>query len=689
MRYLAPINGYPIEYSYSRSVDLVDGIKDMRRKAYQIFVPGRRINSKYGKVLGSEVSRGLKALARFSMDKNLIRDSADTIMMYEGRAADTIANTLDHMSYLTDIRSYLSMLRDPEIVDFVNSYPESLNGKVVENISHRFHWSGSHEPLISASRRKSVKEVMEKLSSPRIRDLAGRSTSVYTVGTIFDLALRDDNNLDVFLSFMDNYVGFGSGIEKVVRDLVEDSYNHYYPYKNAPEIAKILSEDIYVSSLRNYVRSMRPNVDDIADLGYEAEENAKRFFRHVIDNVSRQEDRSRVAAVAGTVNKMYERGDFASVVSLVDSLDKMSRCFGDNTRDILDYAYRTRDRKIFDKIKSIEGPDNVRKIFDTLESSSPLGNKQVRSLVQLAANLDFMLKEKIKVPSYVSGKPIVPGTLQQMSDSVNNSIGEYIRKKGITDPELATRLIKWLKSDDETAMKVLKGERVEKPGPSASYPIGVGSLDVESMVRELYSYSGMMGLDIKVPAKPDIVQIKQIAESMVSEARKKNNIRDDVYQEVKPNLSRIISSTSIASGKYVLSIDPSDAVGQLESLHDVESCLSPSPGGVCSNYTKEYIKNPNTFFAVIKNDNGRAIGRVTVFRGRKGNNDVIARTSKIYSKIAFDENDVDDALRKYATDSGAEFITDGTIEVPGIRSAYDDFISRGLMKRGKIKIKRN
>ena len=53
----------------------------------------------------------------------------------------------------------------------------------------------------------------------------------------------------------------------------------------------------------------------------------------------------------------------------------------------------------------------------------------------------------------------------------------------------------------------------------------------------------------------------------------------------------------------------------MEALQNIGSCLSPN--GSMFEHTKKYMKNPNTFWATIRedDDHGNIVGRVTAFRG--------------------------------------------------------------------------
>jgi len=107
-------------------------------------------------------------------------------------------------------------------------------------------------------------------------------------------------------------------------------------------------------------------------------------------------------------------------------------------------------------------------------------------------------------------------------------------------------------------------------------------------------------------------------------------------------------------------------------LQNVGSCLSPG-GAYFQEYTQMYLENPNVFWAVIKDSDGKIVGRVTVFHGRQDGNDVVARTSKIYSLVPISQRSVDRALKMYAEDMNIKFIDSGKMVVDGLVDAYDDY----------------
>ena len=172
------------------------------------------------------------------------------------------------------------------------------------------------------------------------------------------------------------------------------------------------------------------------------------------------------------------------------------------------------------------------------------------------------------------------------------------------------------------------------------------------------------------------------------EVSKEKNLDQEVSSEIDLNLNRISefinTNTNNSSRKYKLSVNPSDLESQMESLQNITSCLSPY--GKNFEFTKAYLANPNTFFAVIKNDKEKVVGRVTMMMGKdKDGKDKIARVSKVYKIAPLNEKAIDEALIKYAKEMGAEFMENGEMTVEGLERVSDDFVKG---ENGKVVVKR-
>ncbi len=131
----------------------------------------------------------------------------------------------------------------------------------------------------------------------------------------------------------------------------------------------------------------------------------------------------------------------------------------------------------------------------------------------------------------------------------------------------------------------------------------------------------------------------------------------------------------------VLCLKPSDLETQMEALQNITSCLSP--GGDFFKHTRDYLKNPYVFWGVIK-ANGKVVGRMTISICKKAINSYaipkisadysLCRISEIRSDVKVSERKVDSALRKYAKESGMNFIKTGDIFVEKLDDIYDDYV---------------
>jgi hypothetical protein len=143
--------------------------------------------------------------------------------------------------------------------------------------------------------------------------------------------------------------------------------------------------------------------------------------------------------------------------------------------------------------------------------------------------------------------------------------------------------------------------------------------------------------------------------------------------------------TSKANGSYTLSINPSDLESQLLALQTVESCLSAN--GSNERFTEEYLSNAYVFWAPIFDEHKNVAGRVTVFTGtNKKGQKTIARVSNVYGSVPISPEEVDDKLKAYAEETGQRFVRRGTMLIPGLRKAYDDFIPSNDHISGKVYI---
>lgn len=380
--------------------------------------------------------------------------------------------------------------------------------------------------------------------------------------------------------------------------------------------------------------------------------------------------------------------------------ERIYQLFGEKYGGILSYLERRRDRESLLKLEKICDKEGVAREISKIRMGE-FGNKQAERLVNLAYYLDIAYKLGLQ--------PEITENLQASYEEVESKSRKYILEKlGIQDLDKAIKFIPWLKTGDTTALKVLRGENVEKFGIARSYELGNDvEVPYEDIKNDLWTYAQTIGLDIKIEDINDLNYLKSVAEKIMSEVGRKKDIKPEVLGEIKPNLSRILNLTYKAGRTYRIDINPSDLESQMEVLQNVTSCLSPGGGNFL--YAQEYLKNPYTFWAVIKNEKN-IVGRATVFIGEKEEEEIsrrvqesregdsgtgneknkdyaIARASKVYSTAPVSEEVVDGALQQYAKESGYTFLHEGIFTVPGLTKVYDDFVHAGE-KPGVVVIKK-
>ncbi len=375
-----------------------------------------------------------------------------------------------------------------------------------------------------------------------------------------------------------------------------------------------------------------------------------------------------LSKVKHLISDLYER-DPTTTILAVENSAKTVEIFGDKSDAVFDYFQRRRDRDSILAIKRIRKSKEVSHALGNLKAAE-FGNKQAERLIKLASYLDASYQLDLN--------PEVSEDLQASYNNVENTLKEYFKSLGINDLEKGLKFAHWITSKDETALRVLKGEKIEKPRLSRTYKLrGVEKFDLEAIKKEIQSYADMAGLTMQVEGET-LAELKEAAERIMSGVSKNKGLDESVVREIKPNLSRILNTTYKGSRGYTLSVNPSDMEAQLEALQNIPSCLSP--GGSNFRFTKEYLGNPNTFWAAVREENkdgtpGKVVGRVTIFRGKRDGEDVIARVSDVYSTAPIGKESVDEALREYAKESGAKLTGTGEIEVDNLEKAYDDYAS--------------
>ncbi len=159
------------------------------------------------------------------------------------------------------------------------------------------------------------------------------------------------------------------------------------------------------------------------------------------------------------------------------------------------------------------------------------------------------------------------------------------------------------------------------------------------------------------------------------------SINKDV-KEIEPNLKRLADLRNAGQRTYRISFAPRDYEGQLEALARVPSCLSP--GSSNFKYSKHYLadtvteKTGGVFFAVIKDESDRIVGRATIAQGTDTSGElVVARASRIYPEsVGITTEAFNRAIEQYANSLGGSYLPSGEMTVPGIRTTvYDDFMS--------------
>ncbi|MCK5233835.1 MAG: hypothetical protein KAJ91_03385 [Candidatus Aenigmarchaeota archaeon] len=373
--------------------------------------------------------------------------------------------------------------------------------------------------------------------------------------------------------------------------------------------------------------------------------------------------------------------------------------FGDKTGDYLKYIAKTKSRG---SIKTITSIKNTKYVAEQIKKTTlrSHGKKQVKKLISLAAYLDVNRELELN--------PDIPQDLNDALESARNTLEEYMHTQNITDLDEGIKFIPWIKTKDETALKALSGEKIEKKGFAKTYHLtSKNNIPLKDLRNDIKSYAEMLKLDIEIKEDTeDLEYIKNIARQIMQETDRRKDIDEDILGEIKPNISRILNITHNGNKNYVLCIDPSDIESQMEALQNIGSCLSPN--GSMFGCTQEYMKNPNIFWSTIREDDedGNIVGRATVFietpiikhtkRLRKIINQIrgsentenktrITRASKVYSHIPIGETEVDELLKTYAEETNLEFIENGTMFVEDLHWIYDDFVSGN---KGKVKIRR-
>lgn len=145
---------------------------------------------------------------------------------------------------------------------------------------------------------------------------------------------------------------------------------------------------------------------------------------------------------------------------------------------------------------------------------------------------------------------------------------------------------------------------------------------------------------------------------------------------------------SIDGWDYEVRFEPKNILLQMESLREVESCLSP--GGIYRKHGIDWLFNPNSHFGVLFQEK-KIVGRFTVLFGvaQEEGDPVLSRLGFViikgigetYAQEAEKTAEpvagsvVDGVLKRYAEMNGVRFMKNGSMVIPHPdRDVYDDFI---------------
>jgi hypothetical protein len=159
-----------------------------------------------------------------------------------------------------------------------------------------------------------------------------------------------------------------------------------------------------------------------------------------------------------TVASIQER-DKTTAVALLKALPKF-RAFGDKYKVVFDYIKRNRRREDLRKLEAIKHEDHVSEALEIIQLTDS-GKRQGERLVKLAISLDAIeeLNEALRLG--ISDVGIVPD-LKTSYDNVQNTLKGIFQQLGIANLEEAYKFLPWIKTKDETALKILRGEKVAK-----------------------------------------------------------------------------------------------------------------------------------------------------------------------------------------------------------------------------------
>jgi hypothetical protein len=186
--------------------------------------------------------------------------------------------------------------------------------------------------------------------------------------------------------------------------------------------------------------------------------------------------------------------DNATAVLLLEALPKF-RAFGDKYKIALDYIGKKREREDLRKIGAIKHEDKVSEALKTIQMTDS-GTRQGERLVKLAISLDAILELNEALQLGISDMGIVPN-LRKSYENVQDTLKGIFQKLGLTNLDEVYKFLPWIKTKDETALKVLRGEEVAKIGEARSYSLRASSkFDLEGMRKEIESYAQAIGIEL-------------------------------------------------------------------------------------------------------------------------------------------------------------------------------------------------
>ena len=363
--------------------------------------------------------------------------------------------------------------------------------------------------------------------------------------------------------------------------------------------------------------------------------------------------------------------------------------------DVIDYLIRRNPEFIIDRICELDAPDMIHNYLRETNFGT-LGNKKIKSLIELVQSADLAKRCNISVSFYDLDKENPTEATKQFKEkllaSVNSKYGLDITYDTLERFGSYLRNLEQKSSKYNTLIKgVLNGSIESKIDFKTEVQAGQthDTSEIKKEFERLYDlYKTLTGTEIDYNrTESTLIDFKTKSRKLLDSLgdwEKYNPDKDnETLNELKPNLERLSALKVSSSRKYTIGFSPEDYEGQLEALAKVQSCLSP--GASNFKYTKNYLTNTNgnVFFATIRNGGDRLAGRATIAVGydspdRTGQK-YIARVSRIYPESTGITKDVfDSALQEYAKHINAKVLDSGNMYISGIgQEVYDDYLTPG------------